>query len=78
MSDAQLDDLVQSVKESAASEDKSKKSTTKFFTKRLRYPILFAFLIAAFNQLSGINMILIFMHQNNNQIPDGYRYTWKI
>lgn len=60
MSDAQLDDLVQSVKESAASEDKSNKSTTKFFTKRLRYPILFAFLIAAFNQLSGINIILYF------------------
>ena len=29
-------------------------------TRRLRYPILFAFLIAAFNQLSGINIILYF------------------
>ena len=60
MSDAELDELVESVKESAASEDKSKQSTAKFFTKRLRYPILFAFLIAAFNQLSGINIILYF------------------
>ncbi len=31
-----------------------------FFTKRLRVPILLAFLIAFFNQLSGINAVLYF------------------
>ena len=56
--DAQIDELVSSVKESAKSE--TTVSKVKFFTKKLRYPILFAFLIAAFNQLSGINIILYF------------------
>ena len=60
MNDAQLNELVAEVKASALEEGKSKESKTKFFTKRLRYPILFAFLIAAFNQLSGINIILYF------------------
>jgi sugar porter (SP) family MFS transporter len=32
----------------------------RFWTRRLRYPILLAFLIAFFNQLSGINAILYF------------------
>ena len=32
----------------------------RFFTKRLRMPIILAFLIAFFNQLSGINAILYF------------------
>ena len=32
----------------------------KFFTRRLKIPILLAFLIAFFNQLSGINAILYF------------------
>lgn len=35
-------------------------STGHFWTKRLRRPILLAFLIAFFNQLSGINAILYF------------------
>jgi MFS family permease len=35
-------------------------STGKFWTWRLRIPILLAFLIAFFNQLSGINAILYF------------------
>ncbi|MEM9346457.1 MAG: sugar porter family MFS transporter [Planctomycetota bacterium] len=35
-------------------------STGDFWTKRLRIPILLAFLIAFFNQLSGINAILYF------------------
>ena len=60
MSDRELDDLVATVKASAAEEGKMKQSASKFFSKRLRYPILFAFLIAAFNQLSGINIILYF------------------
>jgi sugar porter (SP) family MFS transporter len=35
-------------------------SSGKFWTKRLRTPILLAFLVAFFNQLSGINAILYF------------------
>jgi len=37
-----------------------RKTAAKFVTARLRIPILLAFLIAAFNQLSGINAILYF------------------
>src|SRR5262245_4434007 len=39
-----------------ASEEKS--STSGFWSRRLRLPILLAFLVAFFNQLSGINAIL--------------------
>jgi len=60
MSDSELDTLVESDKDSAKSSDSEKNSKVKFFTKKLRYPILFASLIAAFNQLSGINIILYF------------------
>ena len=35
-------------------------TSTKFWTRRLRLPIILAFLIAFFNQLSGINAILYF------------------
>jgi SP family arabinose:H+ symporter-like MFS transporter len=35
-------------------------SSARFWTRRLRIPILLAFLIAFFNQLSGINAILYF------------------
>jgi sugar porter (SP) family MFS transporter len=35
-------------------------TSTRFWTRRLRVPILLAFLIAFFNQLSGINAILYF------------------
>ena len=35
-------------------------SSGQFWTRRLRKPILLAFLIAFFNQLSGINAILYF------------------
>ena len=59
MSAKEIDDLVISVKESAL-KDTNKTQAGKFFCRRLRYPILFAFLIAAFNQLSGINIILYF------------------
>jgi MFS family permease len=34
--------------------------TAKFWTRQLRIPILIAFLVAFFNQLSGINAILYF------------------
>lgn len=36
------------------------RDAARFFTRRLRTPILLAFLIAFFNQLSGINAILYF------------------
>ena len=35
-------------------------NAAKFFTRRLRVPILLAFLVAFFNQLSGINAVLYF------------------
>ncbi|MBO8416787.1 MAG: sugar porter family MFS transporter, partial [Proteobacteria bacterium] len=60
MPENELDELVASVKASAEADSKVKESAGKFFCRRLRYPILFAFLIAAFNQLSGINIILYF------------------
>lgn len=42
----------------AASSERA--TSTKFWTRRLRVPIMLAFLIAFFNQLSGINAILYF------------------
>ena len=41
-------------------EEKQKESLSAFFTKRYSIPILLAFLIAFFNQLSGINAIIYF------------------
>jgi sugar porter (SP) family MFS transporter len=41
-------------------EDKQKESLSSFFTKKYSRPIIMAFLIAAFNQLSGINAIIYF------------------
>lgn len=55
-SSAQLEELADSVEGSLG--DRSK--AAKFFTKRLRIPIILAFLIAFFNQLSGINAVLYF------------------
>lgn len=51
-----IDKKVREIAEAA--EDKA--SSGKFFTPRLRMPILLAFLIAFFNQLSGINAVLYF------------------
>ncbi|MBQ7585599.1 MAG: MFS transporter [Desulfovibrionaceae bacterium] len=59
LNDQELDKIIEEVRVSSASKTPSKESTP-FFTRRLRYPILYAFLIAAFNQLSGINIILYF------------------
>ena len=56
MQDDEIRKLVDEVKQSG--EQKVKK--TRFWTKRLSFPILLAFIIAAFNQLSGINVILYF------------------
>lgn len=57
MNEQEIQELAASVEASAAA---GTERTSKFWTKRLCCPILFAFLIAAFNQLSGINIILYF------------------
>ena len=56
MSEAELVKLADSVELSVG--DRSVAS--KFFTMRLRIPIMLAFLVAFFNQLSGINAVLYF------------------
>lgn len=56
MSESEIEFLVSDVENSAG----EKVKTSGFWTKRLRLPILLAFLIAFFNQLSGINVILYF------------------
>lgn len=56
-SDAQIDTLADEIAAASAKEDAV---AHRFFTARLRLPILLAFLIAFFNQLSGINAILYF------------------
>lgn len=58
-SEKQIDDLVAEVQTAAAVESNQAK-IGEVFTRKLMYPMLFAFLIAAFNQLSGINIILYF------------------
>jgi sugar porter (SP) family MFS transporter len=52
-------DIVAQVQAIAAASDEEGQSTV-FWTWKLRQPILLAFLIAFFNQLSGINAILYF------------------
>jgi sugar porter (SP) family MFS transporter len=56
MSNAELARLADSVEQSLG----DKAVASRFFTMRLKTPILLAFLIAFFNQLSGINAILYF------------------
>ncbi len=56
MSEAEIQQLADSVDASVG----DRATAAKFFTMRLRVPILLAILIAAFNQLSGINAILYF------------------
>lgn len=51
-----IDELVRSVEASVG----DREIAAQFWTKRLKVPILLAILIAAFNQLSGINAILYF------------------
>ena len=50
--ETRTNEIIASVSENVSSE--------RFWTRRLRVPILLAFLIAFFNQLSGINAILYF------------------
>jgi MFS transporter, SP family, arabinose:H+ symporter len=54
-----VDEAIQSLHTSIA-EDKQKESLSAFFTKKYSVPIMLAFLIAVFNQLSGINAIIYF------------------
>jgi len=56
-SDAQLSAQADEIQFAARSE---KTAATSFWSRRLRVPILLAFLVAFFNQLSGINAILYF------------------
>jgi SP family arabinose:H+ symporter-like MFS transporter len=54
-----VDEALKSIQKTI-SEEKQKESLGDFFTKRFSVPILLAFLIAVFNQLSGINAIIYF------------------
>jgi len=56
LSEAQLAELVDSVEQSVG----DRITAAKFFTKRLKTPIILAFLVAFFNQMSGINAVLYF------------------
>ena len=55
--DSELNDAVDRI---AASASTDQNRATGFWSARLRLPILLAFLIAFFNQLSGINAVLYF------------------
>jgi MFS transporter, SP family, arabinose:H+ symporter len=54
-----VDEAIASIHQSI-DEEKQKISLKSFFTKRFSVPILLAFLIAFFNQMSGINAIIYF------------------
>lgn len=56
LSDTEITTLADSVAASVG----DRKTAAKFFTMRLKVPIMLAFLVAFFNQLSGINAILYF------------------
>ncbi len=52
--DEEIEDIAHSLRAEAGV------AKVKLFTKRYRLPIIFAFLIAAFNQLSGINALMYY------------------
>ncbi|MFL5809473.1 MAG: sugar porter family MFS transporter [Flavisolibacter sp.] len=54
-----VDEALNALHQSIA-EEKQKESLSSFFSKRYSKPIMLAFLIAAFNQLSGINAIIYY------------------
>ncbi len=58
--DATEDELDATVNEISATTHSTKTSAEPFWTRRLRIPILLAFFVAFFNQLSGINAVLYF------------------
>jgi sugar porter (SP) family MFS transporter len=53
-----LNETIEAIQSEIKSEGRGK--VTNFFSKRFRFPILLAFLLAMFNQLSGINFILYY------------------
>lgn len=57
LSDAEIEELVENIE---STKYKGKASLKSFFSKRLKIPVLLAFFVAFFNQLSGINAILYF------------------
>jgi MFS transporter, SP family, arabinose:H+ symporter len=54
-----VDEAIRSIQQSIQ-EEKQQESIGTFFTRRFSIPIILAFLIALFNQLSGINAIIYF------------------
>ncbi len=58
MTDVEIESLAAEIE--AGSRSEAGGGLREFFTKRLKLPILLAFLVAFFNQLSGINAILYF------------------
>ena len=56
LDDAAIEKLVSEVEQTKVGTEK----TSRFFSPRLRIPIMLAFLIAMFNQLSGINIVFYF------------------
>jgi len=50
-----ITEMMQSIRNSV-----SESTQVKFFSKKFRFPILLAFLLAFFNQLSGINFVLYY------------------
>jgi MFS family permease len=60
LNDAQIAAMVDAIAKAAHMEQGRSTSTERMWTWRLRIPILLAFLVAFFNQLSGINAILYF------------------
>jgi len=56
LTESEISELVDTVEASVG----DRQTAARFFTARLKIPILLAFLIAFFNQLSGINAILYF------------------
>ena len=58
ITDPNVDAAVQDIKDSAKTEVAGFKET--FFAKKFSFPIILAFLIAFFNQLSGINAVIYF------------------
>ena len=58
--ESEINALVNAIVTASQSDNGSTGKTDRFWTWRLRVPILLAFLVAFFNQLSGINAILYF------------------
>lgn len=55
--EANVDEVVAAIKKSV---EEGSVSLSKFFSETFRFPILLAFLVAFFNQMSGVNFILYY------------------